>query len=289
MNRNSMNEIIDGSIAEINILDLIRLLISKLWLILISMALCGAIAFVTSTFTITPTYTATAMLYVNNSAAKVGDVPITISSGQISAAKSLLNTYVVILKTRTTLEAAIEKANLEGEYTYQQLKSIISASSVDNTDIFKISATCADRDDALLIVDTLVEILPDRIADVVDGSSVRLVDRAVRPAAPSSPPNARYGILGLLIGAVVSCGLIIIQDLLNNTVRDVEYLKHRFNLPILAVIPEAYMPLDGKQNSGYKSKNKYKYRYKRRYYKRDYIKYRMEAYQKMQVQDGGDE
>ena len=106
MNEQSIgNEIIENNTSsEIDLLGVIGLLWSHLWVIIISMIVGGAFAFVTAVFTITPTYTASAMLYVNNSSASVGGVPITISSSQLSAAKSLLDTYVVILKTRTTLD-----------------------------------------------------------------------------------------------------------------------------------------------------------------------------------------
>lgn len=288
MNENTTNEIIEGGTTEIDLLGLLRLLFGKIWMILIAMALCGAIAFVTAVFTITPTYTASAMLYVNNSSASVGGVPITISSSQISAAKSLLDTYVVILKTRTTLEAAIEKADLRGKYTYGQLSGIVSASSVNDTDIFRISATCADRDDALLIVDTLVEILPDRISDIVDGSSVRVVDHAIRPSGRSSPSYTKYGVIGVMVGAILSAALIIVQDLLNNTVRDEEYLKQRYSIPILAVIPEAYSSSGSKYKYGYKSKYKYGYRGRYGYYKNGYVRDYADSYEKAQAKNGGD-
>lgn len=288
MNENTTNEIIEGGTTEIDLLGLLRLLFGKIWMILIAMALCGAIAFVTAVFTITPTYTASAMLYVNNSSASVGGVPITISSSQISAAKSLLDTYVVILKTRTTLEAAIEKADLRGKYTYGQLSGIVSASSVNDTDIFRISATCADRDDALLIVDTLVEILPDRISDIVDGSSVRVVDHAIRPSGRSSPSYTKYGVMGVMVGAILSAALIIVQDLLNNTVRDEEYLKQRYSIPILAVIPEAYSSSGSKYKYGYKSKYKYGYRGRYGYYKNGYVRDYADSYEKAQAKNGGD-
>lgn len=288
MNENTTNEIIEGGTTEIDLLGLLRLLFGKIWMILIAMALCGAIAFVTAVFTITPTYTASAMLYVNNSSASVGGVPITISSSQISAAKSLLDTYVVILKTRTTLEAAIEKADLRGKYTYGQLSGIVSAASVNDTDIFRISATCADRDDALLIVDTLVEILPDRISDIVDGSSVRVVDHAIRPSGRSSPSYTKYGVMGVMVGAILSAALIIVQDLLNNTVRDEEYLKQRYSIPILAVIPEAYSSSGSKYKYGYKSKYKYGYRGRYGYYKNGYVRDYADSYEKAQAKNGGD-
>ncbi len=238
MNNQASNEVIDNNVVEIDLLDMIKLLWHNLWIILVSMVLCGSILFTSVMFLVTPQYTASAMLYVNNSSISVGSSSISISASQISAARSLLDLYVIILESRTTLEQAIEKAELP--YSYAELRDIVSANAVNETEIFTISATCDNADDAKLIVDTLVDILPERISDILDGSSVRLVDSAVRPVSRSSPSYTRFGMIGVILGAVVSCAFIIIRDLMNNAVDDEDYLRSRYNIPLLAVIPDAF-------------------------------------------------
>jgi len=98
--------------------------------------------------------------------------------------------------------------------------------------------TSADPDEAEKIADTIVEVLPDRIAEIVDGSSVRLVDHAVRATRRSSPDYSRYAMIGMLSGLVLSCAAIIIFDLMDTTVRSEEYLAQKYSdIPILAVVP----------------------------------------------------
>ncbi len=238
MNEQVTSSKFDMETTEIDLLDMIRLLWSKVWVIIIAMLLCGTVAFGGAMVSVAPQYTARAMMYVNNSSLSLNGASITFSSSQLSAAKSLLDVYVIILKSRTTLEEVIEEADLP--YTYAELSNMVSAGSVSGTEIFSITATCENPEDAKIIVDTIVDILPDRISEIVDGSSVRLVDRAVLPNLPSSPSNVRYALIGALAGAVVSCALIILSDILNTTVRDEDYLKQRYNIPILAVVPDVY-------------------------------------------------
>ncbi len=287
MDNQATNELVEVDMVEVDLLDMLRLLWEKLWIIVIAMVLCGSIAFTGAIFTVAPLYTSTAMMYVNNNSVSVGDSTFTFSTGQLSAAKSLLDVYLIILRSRTTLEAAIEEADLP--YTYGQLRSFVSAGSVNGTGIFTISATCPDPDDAKLIVDTLVEILPERISDIVEGSSVRLVDSAVRPTSRSSPSYTRYALIGVVVGAVLSCAAIIIQDLMNTTVRDEEYLKQRYNIPLLAVIPDAFDPSKKKYGYkyGYKKGGSYRYKYgyqRYGYYKNNYEK----SYEKAQEQNESD-
>jgi len=223
---------------EIDIIHLLRVLWSKAWIIIISMIIGGVGAFAYSSFMITPLYQSRAMMYVNNSSVSFGGTSLAISSGELTTARNLLDTYLVILKSRSTLEMVIDQADLD--YKYNELSDMISASAVNETEVFEIIATSSDPAEAELIVDTITDILPGRISEIVDGSSVRIVDTAVMPTGKSSPNNVRNGLLGVIIGAVLSCGVIVVIDLFDTSVRDEEYLKEKYDLPILAVIPDMY-------------------------------------------------
>lgn len=232
-----MNNRVKNDEIEIDLLRLIRLLWSKAWLIVISMILLGAVMFSYAMFFITPLYQSTAKMYVNNSSIKVGSTSFSISSSELSAAKTLLDLYVEILKTRTTLEEVIRRGELK--YTYEQLAPMISAGSVNGTEIFRITVTNSDPEMAEKIADTIVEVLPERIAEIVDGSSVRLVDHAVRATRRSSPDYSRYAAIGMAAGAVLSCAAIIVFDLMDTSVRGEEYLAQRYSdIPVLAVVPD---------------------------------------------------
>lgn len=258
---NQINKTLDNSEIEIDLLHLLKLLWKNAILIAICSVLLGAITFSYAFFFVTPQYQAKAMMYVNNNSFSVGSTSFSISASEINAAKSLLDTYVIILKSRTTMEKVLEKTGLE--YSYEKISGMVTAAAVNSTEVFQIVATSPDPAEAELIVDTIVEIIPDRIADIVDGSSVRLVDRAVLPTHRSSPSYSRYAMIGLILGFVLSCGAIIIYDLMDTTIRDEDYLYQRYNMPVLAVVPDAYESRKGS------------YRYSR-YYKQNTSDYNTE-------------
>jgi len=233
-----MNNQFDNNEIEIDLLHLVKILWQRAWIIVLTMIFLGGMAFSYAFFLVTPQYQAKAMMYVNNSSFSLGGTSFSISSSELSAAKSLLDVYVIILQSRTTMEEVLEETGLD--YTYEEISKMVSASSVNSTEVFQIVATSSIPQEAELIVDTIVKILPDRIADIVDGSSVRLVDHAVLPTQRSSPSYTKYAAIGLVLGFVLSCGLIIIFDLLDTTIRDEEYLYQRYNIPVLTVVPDAY-------------------------------------------------
>ena len=219
---------------EIDLLEVAGELWRHFWVIVLSMIVFGAAAFSYANFLITPLYHSEAKVYVNNSNLSVGSTSISLTD--LNAAQSLVDTYIVILKSRPTLEDVIEKANVS--YTYEQLESMISASSVDSTEVFSIVVEDADPEEACMLANTIVEVLPDHISDIVDGSSPRIVQYAVVPTAPYSPNVAKFLVMGVVLGLVLSCGIIILMMMMDKRVKSPEVLTKRYDIPILASVPD---------------------------------------------------
>lgn len=234
----------------IDLVQLAKALWRRAWAIVLAMVIFGAAAFSYAYFLITPLYKATAMLYVNNSSLSVGSTKVDLSD--LNAAQSLVDTYIVILKTRTTLEEVIDAAGLS--YDYETLSDMIEAGAVNSTEVFSIEVTSADPREAEKIANTIAELLPDRIAEIVDGSSVRIVDYAVVPSKKASPSLSRYTLLGLLLGAVISCGVIVLTVLFDEQIRDEDYVRETFDLPLLAAVPD--LTAKGGGNYYYRSSGK---------------------------------
>ena len=230
MNRNANGEL------EINLLQLVRALWGKAWAIALA-AVIGAGSFLgfTAIF-VTPLYESTSLMYVNSNDISVGSTKLSISAAELSAAQSLVETYIVILNTRTTLETVIEKTGVT--YDYEDLREMISAESVNSTEVFSITVTSPDPKEAELLANTIAQVLPERIASIVEGSSARIVDYAVEPAEKSSPSLKMNMLIGLALGCVLSCSVIITLELLDEQIHDPDYLTQTYEIPVLAVIPD---------------------------------------------------
>lgn len=227
----------DNEYIKIDFLKIADGLIRRLWMIIIAMVICGVIAFSYAAFIVTPMYEASVLMYVNNSSFSVGSTSFSISSSEISAAKSLVDTYLVILETRLTLNEVIEVGELD--CTYEELCEMISAESVNDTEVFSVTVTSDDPLDAEHIANTIARVLPDKIAGVVEGSSVSIVDYAVVPAEKVSPSISLYAIVGLVVGLVASCVVIAVIEMLDSQIRSENYLLENFaNIPLLTVVPD---------------------------------------------------
>ncbi|AFA48107.1 YveK family protein [Acetobacterium woodii] len=229
---------------EIDLLKLIKALWHKAWLIVLFALLGGGLVFIYTYFYVEPLYKSSAQMYVNNSSLSLDSAALSITSGDISASKSLVQTYIVILKSRQVLEEIIRKAQLD--LTYEELSAMISAGSVSSTEVFEIVVTDTDPYRAEKIANTIAGVLPEKISSIVEGSSVRIVDYAVIPAAKSSPSLIKNSLIGALVGALICAGVIIVLVLKDTIIRDYDYLNTSYeDIPLLAIVPD----MDSKTNN----------------------------------------
>lgn len=234
----------------IDILHIIKFILQRFWIIVISGILAAAIGFCISTFVITPKYSASIMLYVNNSSFSLGNTSFSISSSEITAAQSLVKTYGEILNNRTTLERVIEKS--DAPYDFEELSEMIESAPSNNTEIMRVTVTTNNPYEASIIANCIAEVLPVRIAEIVDGASMAVVDSAVPDLQKISPSITQYTAIGLILGVLFSVIVLMISAIMDNTIHDEEYILTTYKYPILAKVPNL-VNMGGKQYTYYSS------------------------------------
>ena len=233
---------VKNDVKEIDVFKLLGAFLKHIWIIVIVAVLCAAIAFAYAYFFITPTYQSSTMMYVNNGSLSVGKTSFSISD--LNASKNLVETYIVILKSRTTLEAVAERAELD--MSYRTLYRKVSASAVNDTEVLRVTVTDTDPERATLIANAIGEVLPERVEAIIGGSTVEVVDSAVVPFGKAAPSLTKYTLVGFVIGLLASMAVIVIIELLDDQVRDESFLTQNFHLPVLASIPDLNANVSGK-------------------------------------------
>lgn len=229
---------------EIDLKKLFMALVRRAWIIILVAILLATLGYSYAKYMIAPAYAANIKLFVNNT---YGENSQGFSSSQMMAAQSLAYTYMVFLDSRDVLEAVRIESGLD--YTVGQIRSMISASPVNETEVFQVTVSCAKSKDAAVIANAIAKVLPERIAYFlqVEGSSVVVVEHAVENRTPVGPNREKYATFGFLCGALITAILIIIANLLDTKIDSEEYLTQRYEaIPLLAVIPDA----DNLKNSG---------------------------------------
>lgn len=233
-----MNEqqTINKGIAEISFMRLFDAVMKKLWLVILMSILGAVLTFAITFFLITPKYESAAMFYVNNNALSVGDTSFSISSGDLTTSRNLVESYIVILNTRESLNDVIDYSNVDR--TYKEIKDMISAAAVNETEIFEVVVTSEDPVEAEKIASAIAYILPKRISTIIEGTSAKVVDAAVIPSKPSSPNYIINTFIGFLLGFMLSIAAIVVTEMFDITVRNEEDIKQSCKYPILAKVPD---------------------------------------------------
>ena len=220
----------------IDIGRLFRAVMEKVWLVVLAAVVCAGLALAYTKFLVTPLYQSTAMFYVNNSALSIGEASMSISSGDLTTSRKLVDSYIVILNTRETINEVIEYSG--SSRTYQEVRKMISAGAVNETEIFDVTITSPDPAEAERLADAFAKVLPERIGTIIDGSSAKIVDTAVVPNKPSSPSYSRIVILGFALGLQMMVGLIVVREIFDIMIRSSDDIDEVCDLPILTSVPD---------------------------------------------------
>lgn len=220
----------------IDILHIVRSLWKRAWLIALCGLLAAGIGFSISAFAIAPTYSSYVKLYVNNSSISLGNTNFSISASELTAAQSLVRTYGDILDSRSTLERVIDKADVD--FTWKELSRMITYAPSNDTEIMRVTVTCEDPYEASKIANTIAEVLPIRISEIIDGASMEVVDSAIPDIDKVAPSITKYTAVGLVLGVLLSLIILIVLALMDDTIHDEEYVLRTYDYPILGKVPD---------------------------------------------------
>lgn len=223
-----MNETIELDIKEIG-----KMLLKNLWLITLCAVIAGLLMLTCTMNFVKPTYKASVTMYVNNSSGVNGQY---ISSSDLAVAQRLVETYTNIIASNRVLDKVVEASEMD--ITSSRLRSMLAASAVGETEMFKIAVIAPDPEMARDLVNLIAEIAPDEISDIIPGSTAVVVDYAQIPTSRYGPNYVKNTVLGFLIGGVLVAALLVIQQVLDTRILKKEDLEKICGVPVLGLIPE---------------------------------------------------
>lgn len=255
------------SIDRVNIRRLLELLLSKIWVLLLSMAVGGALMFAYAKLMMPLKYESYTSLYVRSKEAGEEDTT-TIKLSDLNTSKSLVSTYIVVLDSDSamknvadilvsqtdleTLERAFTVTN--GQIRTADVRRCFKMSAVEDTEVMKITANTKDPEISAALCNIMADIAPEFLIRVVGAGSVEVIDVAAPKYAPVSPNVRAYTMRGALLGLVLACVIIFIIDFFDNTVKDSQELTRLYEKSTLGEVQNIMEP-DGDKK---KKKNKKK-------------------------------
>lgn len=241
----------------IDLKSIVRILMDKILWILASVFVLGAIVYVYSAFAMTPTYTATAKLYVQGTVSSEEAV----SSAEVAIRQRIIPLYQQALSGYDNLDRLSEQLKTEGTLiSTQTLRGCVQIATDDVAlDVLHVTVSTSDPTLSYRICNQLTEMAPQLVGSMVSGYTLEVLDSARRPSSPSSPNIMMNVILGVLVGLVLSCGVIIVLHMIDNTIKDSDRVTEVTQLRFMGEIPDmnesfkggySYYKYGGKSGSG---------------------------------------
>ena len=214
---------------EIDLVWLFYALLRKVWLIIAVAVVCACGAVGYTRLRLNPTYTSTSTVLVLAKATTLT------SLADLQLGSQLTKDYTVLLTSRPVLEKVIN--NLGLSMNYKQLKGSISISNPEDTRILKISVTMGDPNMAKAVVDELSVVSSDFIGDKMEVTPPKVIEEGESVGTQTGPNVSRSALIGFLLGALLVCVVVIVLELMNDTIQTEDDIERYLGIPTLAVVP----------------------------------------------------
>lgn len=222
---------------ELDLKEIALVLLKRVWAIILCAVIGGLAVLAYTVNFVAPTYKASVTMYVNNSSGVNGQY---MSSSDLAVAQRLVETYVNIIASHTVLDKVVTASGLEN-LTADQLRGMLAAAAVGETEMFKVSVIAPDPQMAADLANVIAEVAPGEINKIIPGSTAKVVDYARIPKDRHSPSYTRNTVLGFLVGGILAAGFVIVQMLTDNRITKKEDLEKICGVPVLGVIPEVVL------------------------------------------------
>ena len=216
---------------EIDLKEMFDFFLGKISWIIIAMALAIIIGNIYTMFTRVPMYRSTTTLVLvseNKDTASYNT-----SEQQLN--KNLVATYSEIIKSRAILNTVIK--NLELDYSYSVLQNRVTVSSVSNTEIIRIAVSDPDSKLATKIANEIAKVFVSEINKFYKLNNVSVLDKAENSNTPYNVNYLKDNAIYIMIGLVLSCGIIFIFFYFDTTIKTSEDVEKKLGLTVVGVVP----------------------------------------------------
>lgn len=212
---------------NITVQKIIGILLHRLKFILLATLLMGVLFFLYSKFIITPMYSTSAMIYVQNynGASEVNKESGKIYSADISGSSNLAGICVTLFKNSDEITSLYDDC-------------YVDISVNQNTFFITISVSGADPQKCANVANQVADKCEDVFKSFLQYGQIGNIREAKVPTRPYEPSNLKNTLIGLIVGLAASCLIAILLDLIDTTIKADDDIQEIYGLPVFAEIPD---------------------------------------------------
>ncbi|NIK76110.1 capsular polysaccharide biosynthesis protein [Paenibacillus castaneae] len=197
---------------EINIRAIYSLLRKRIWVILIITSLFTGLGVLYNSKPVTPAYAASSRVI-------------------IAASQDLMGTLKVMFREPIVLTKVIDELGLDR--SVNELRNQIRADSVDGSLVTVVSVVDFDPRMAADIANKSIEVYKQVAADTLGVSNIRVLTKAEENSYNINVKSNRIVFVAFFIGFIMSIGLILLLDALDDSIKSEREVEELLGLTML--------------------------------------------------------
>lgn len=218
------------------VIDLRQLfvLLKKNYLRIILWGILGAIvAVVVSFIFMTPKYSASIDLLVNQKADNES-LQYNVQQADLQA----INTYKDVIQKPVILAPVVKELRQKDNYagSVESLEKLVAISNETNSQVVTVTVTDTNAYTAADLANTIGKVFSQKIKKMMKVDNVTVVTKATADTDPVSPNKKLNLLIGIVVGLLIGVAIVVIKDLLDTTVRDEKFLVEELGLTSLGAI-----------------------------------------------------
>lgn len=229
---------------KVDLIDIARILLKRIWIIIIVFAVCAAGGFSYCQFFATPEYTASSRIVVTTGGIiankEIYDTTSKITSADVSTSLAMLETYANTLDMVKMYEYVITDVggDLNGKYSANNLKSMTSYTYSDTALIITVTVKCNDQGDAAKIANSVAKLAPLYLKEISPVASALTLEYS-EGATKTFPKVLLITVGAGLAGALLTAIIIYLIAAADNTIKNEDDITKN-GLTVLGIVPDFF-------------------------------------------------
>jgi capsular polysaccharide biosynthesis protein len=218
--------------TEISVVDIINMMLTFWWFIVILAVLVGGATYTYFKITSIPEYKSTSRILVSTEGQQTST---DVNASSLTNAANLLPTYIDVLQSKAFL--GIVSDDLDNKYSVSDITDMLTLETVTDTNIILVTVKNSDAHVAYLVCSSIVNNAPSEIARVFGGGSTKQTEYPEEATKAEPLHTARNAVIGFLAGAAVAMVIIFLVNMFDTRVKSKDELVSKYGLPILGEVP----------------------------------------------------
>ncbi|NTW70807.1 MAG: hypothetical protein HGA49_01010 [Eubacteriaceae bacterium] len=151
--------------------------------------------------------------------------------------QQLVSTYSQIAKSRVVTTKVIKKLNLD--FTNEGLANIVSVTTVNDTEIIKITVKDTDPILAAKIANEMANTFSSYVKELMQIDNINIIDVAEASTDPVEPRPIMNIAIAMVLGLMLGVFVVFIREYLDTRIKNPEEIEFLSSRPILAMIPHS--------------------------------------------------